>query len=76
MPWSVSRSDTTVTVDLSLPIEDWDAVLRDIEERLAPMPRAVFLPATLAHATPLDLDLLNKLWSTLRSQGMPLRPLP
>jgi hypothetical protein len=40
------------------------------------MPKAIFLPATLANATPLDLDLLNKLWSTLRSQGMPLRPLP
>jgi hypothetical protein len=35
----------------------------------------VFLPATLPHATPLDLDLLNKLWATLRSQGMPVHPL-
>jgi hypothetical protein len=75
MPWSVSRNDSAVTVDLSLPIDDWDALLREIEGRLEPAPRAVFLPATLAHATPLDLDLLNKLWATLRSQGMPLRAL-
>jgi hypothetical protein len=75
MPWSVNRDDSAVTVELSLPIDDWDRLLVEIEGRLEPAPRAVFLPATLAHATPLDLDLLNKLWATLRSQGMPLRPL-
>jgi hypothetical protein len=76
MPWSVHRSDPTVRVDISLPVEDWDALLDEIQASLQPMPKAIFLPATLANATPLDLDLLNKLWSTLRSQGMPLRPLP
>ena len=76
MPWSVKRTDPTVTVEMSLPISDRDALLEAIEERLQPAPKAIFLPATLAHATPLDLELLNKLWATLRSQGMPLRPLP
>jgi hypothetical protein len=76
MPWSVNRSDSTITVDMSLPIDDWDTLLDEIEARLQPAPKAIFLPATLAHATPLDLDLLNKLWTTLRSQGMPLRALP
>jgi hypothetical protein len=27
MPWSVHRSDPTVRVDISLPVEDWDALL-------------------------------------------------
>jgi hypothetical protein len=76
MPWSVNREDSTVTVEMSLPIDDWDRLLDAVQGRLQPAPKAIFLPATLAHATPLDLDLLNKLWATLRSQGMPLRPLP
>jgi len=75
MPWSVRRSDSAVNVELSLPIEDWDKLLDEIEENLEPAPRAVFLPATLPDATPLDLDLLHKLWATLRSQGMPVQPL-
>jgi hypothetical protein len=74
MPWSVSRHASAITVEMSLPIDDWDRLLEAIEAELDPAPRAVFLPATLPHATPLDLDLLNKLWATLRSQGMPLRP--
>jgi hypothetical protein len=75
MPWSVTRDDSAVTVEMSLPIEDWDRLLQEIEGSLEPAPQAVFLPATLAHATPLDLDLLNKLWATLRLQGMPVQPL-
>jgi hypothetical protein len=75
MPWFVRRSDSSVNVELSLPIDDWDKLLDEIEEHLEPAPKAVFLPATLPNATPLDLDLLNKLWATLRSQGMPVHPL-
>ena len=75
MAWTVHRTDSAVTVELGLPIDDWDALLEEIEQHLEPIPKAVFLPATLPHATPLDLDLLNKLWATLRSQGMPVQPL-
>jgi len=57
MPWFVRRSDSAVNVELSLPIEDWDKLLDEIEGNLEPAPRAVFLPATLPNATPLDLDL-------------------
>lgn len=75
MPWSVNRDGSVVRVEVSLPVDDWDKLLDGIERELDPKPRALFLPATLSRATPLDLDLLNKLWTTLRSQGMPLRPL-
>jgi hypothetical protein len=76
MPWSVDREDGVVRADLTLPIDDWEAVLDAIQAALYPPPVAVFLPATLAGATQVDRELLDSLWRTLRSQGMVVQPLP
>ncbi len=74
MPWSVERSGSTLHVEISAPVESWEALMDEIQANLKPVPKAIVLPSEVPGASATDKDLLKMLWAGLGSEGIPLFP--
>lgn len=74
MPWSVERSGSTLRVEISVPVESWEALMDEIQANLDPVPTAIVLPSEVPRASATDKDLLKMLWAALGSEGIPLLP--
>jgi hypothetical protein len=74
MPWSIDRVGSTLRVEISVPVESWEALMDEIQANLLPVPKAVVLPSEIPGASQADRDLLKMLWAALGSEGIPLLP--
>jgi hypothetical protein len=71
MPWSVQRKGSTLRVEISVPIENWEALMDEIQANLKPVPKAIVLPSEVPGASATDKDLLKMLWAALVPEGIP-----
>jgi hypothetical protein len=74
MPWSVERVGATLRVEITVPVESWEALMDEIQANLKPVPKAILLPSEVPGASKADRDLLKMLWAALGSEGIPLLP--
>jgi hypothetical protein len=75
MPWSLERTDATLLVSITAPVDDWDAVLMAVDEALADTPPTVTLPTGLPGGSKTDREMLTSLWRAVGASGTQTVPL-
>jgi hypothetical protein len=76
MPWRVHREGTSLHVTIACPVDDWPALVDDIERRLKKEDGIVLIemPERLPGASPVEADLLVVLRKVLdRKPGINVR---
>ena len=76
MPWRVHREGTSLRVTIACPVDDWPALVDDIERRLKKEDGIVLIemPERLPGASPVEADLLVVLRKVLdRKPGINVR---
>jgi hypothetical protein len=68
MAWAVRRTGSKLQVDIQLPVDDWEAVLDGVRDRIRPDVTSIVVPRELPGASATEATLLRLLGQALAQQ--------
>jgi hypothetical protein len=75
VPWVIERDGSSLRVDISCPVDDWEVLFDEMDRRLQEEQgvSAIEMPETIPGALRVDTEVLAVIRRVLNTSGIPVR---